>query len=67
MFYIGVDLGKKIDFTAIAIVELRSLIRPGPLRSSKLAHPVPIVCPIRTGFWRPGGSGAWRRPQGGAV
>ena len=32
-------------------------------------HPVTTVCPIPAGFGfcRPGGSGAWRRPQGGAA
>ena len=51
-------------------MKVRSIIRHGPLRSSDLAHlGALLLSSIQPGrvFGRPGGSGAWRRPQGGAV
>ncbi len=50
-------------------IHLSSIFRYGPLRYSNLAHLDIDILPHLAGirFGRPGGSEAWRRPEGGAV
>ena len=70
------DVVEELDLKAVYISYegdgrglVGSLLRPGPLRSLHLA-PLDIDIlphPAGLGLGRPGGSGAWRRPKGGAV